>query len=287
MRTNDDDLDLDLDDAFPPLRGDGGDDEEDDEHAASPAWPPQDRPSRPRSPLTTGDVDAFGRRLCSARSKRSGRRCRGPAVTGRTTCRMHSGTSPEGPGNPNWKGGRYSRFLPAGLTEAAEALVNDPERLDLTQQLGVLNAMLVAALDAWARGGGGPGWDDLRREFAGYREARSRGDVPAMAAHLHVIERVIDAGHAAYRAREEARAIIQDVRRVAEVERKRHEALQSTTTAIQVYALVGRIAGIVTEEVPDPAALARISRRLTRILGPGAPTVNGNGHAVPRREDVR
>ena len=47
---------------------------------------------------------------CSARSKRSGAPCRGPAVRGWTVCRMHGagGGAPEGPANGSWAGGGRS-----------------------------------------------------------------------------------------------------------------------------------------------------------------------------------
>ena len=56
-------------------------------------------------------------RQCSAKSKRSGERCRAPAVKGRLQCRMHGGilsseyhgAAVDGPSNPNWKHGRYSK----------------------------------------------------------------------------------------------------------------------------------------------------------------------------------
>ena len=48
---------------------------------------------------------------CSARSKRSGAPCRGPAVQGWTVCRMNGagGGAPEGPGNGAWTGGERSK----------------------------------------------------------------------------------------------------------------------------------------------------------------------------------
>ena len=46
---------------------------------------------------------------CSAKSKRTGQRCRAPAVRGFRVCRMHGarGGAPEGKGNGNYRhGGR-------------------------------------------------------------------------------------------------------------------------------------------------------------------------------------
>jgi hypothetical protein len=55
-------------------------------------------------------------RQCAAKSKRSGERCRAPAVTGRYQCRMHGGilskeyhgAAVSGPDSPNWRHGLCS-----------------------------------------------------------------------------------------------------------------------------------------------------------------------------------
>lgn len=48
---------------------------------------------------------------CTATSKRSGQRCRAPAVKGWTVCRMHGarGGAPRGPSHGNYQHGARSR----------------------------------------------------------------------------------------------------------------------------------------------------------------------------------
>jgi len=49
---------------------------------------------------------------CLARSKRSGQRCRGPAVNGKRTCRMHGGLgsgAPAGKSNGRYRHGSYTK----------------------------------------------------------------------------------------------------------------------------------------------------------------------------------
>ena len=67
---------------------------------------------------------------CKARSKRSGKQCRSPAVRGRRVCRMHGAGGGAPKGNRNaWKHGRYScealslRRQVAQLTRIARRLV--------------------------------------------------------------------------------------------------------------------------------------------------------------------
>lgn len=48
---------------------------------------------------------------CTAKAKRTGERCKCPAVTDWTVCRVHGarGGAPKGPANGNWKHGGRSR----------------------------------------------------------------------------------------------------------------------------------------------------------------------------------
>ena len=58
----------------------------------------------------------FGRydcNQCAAKSKRSGDRCRAPAVSGKSVCRMHGGKS-TGPRTPEGKAALAARFLVHG-----------------------------------------------------------------------------------------------------------------------------------------------------------------------------
>lgn len=74
-------------------------------------------------------------RQCSARSKRTGCRCRAPAVSGWSVCRFHGarGGQPAGPLNPRFSHGRYTRELQLMRRSVIELLArvrrsaNDPE----------------------------------------------------------------------------------------------------------------------------------------------------------------
>ena len=48
---------------------------------------------------------------CTAKSKRSGCRCKNYACRDRDTCRMHGGTSLQGADHPNYRHGRCSKVL--------------------------------------------------------------------------------------------------------------------------------------------------------------------------------
>jgi hypothetical protein len=76
-------------------------------------------------------------RRCSARSKRSGERCRGPAVRGKRVCRMHGagGRAPTGKRNGNYRHGGYTKeaiFLMRDLNMLGRMLKRLQKAKDLT-----------------------------------------------------------------------------------------------------------------------------------------------------------
>lgn len=82
--------------------------------------------------------DVPAERRCTARSKRSGERCRRWATPGSNVCRMHGGRTPHGPGTgAPIKHGLYSKYK-ATLGELTDAMY-DPE---LAEELALTRMLL-------------------------------------------------------------------------------------------------------------------------------------------------
>jgi hypothetical protein len=62
---------------------------------------------------------------CTAKSKRSGERCRRAATRGRTVCRMHGGASPAGVASATYRSGRYSKAVPVRLLALLHEALGD------------------------------------------------------------------------------------------------------------------------------------------------------------------
>ena len=68
---------------------------------------------------------------CSARSRRSGMQCKGPAVRGKRVCRMHGGKSPGAPlgeRNGRYKHGKQTKAAIEARKETRD-LIRDIRRL--------------------------------------------------------------------------------------------------------------------------------------------------------------
>lgn len=68
---------------------------------------------------------------CTARSKRTGERCKAQAMKGKDKCRMHGGSTPV-------KHGLYSKYTKGILADRIEELKNDPALTDLREHIALM-----------------------------------------------------------------------------------------------------------------------------------------------------
>ena len=103
---------------------------------------------------------------CTAKSKRTGERCRANAVDGYTVCRMHGAGSPHAgrPGGAPITTGRYSLAHRKSLEEKAQAFANDPQPGNLAGELALMRALLQEYLDRFPDDQRLP-YDDIARIF--------------------------------------------------------------------------------------------------------------------------
>lgn len=184
-------------------------------------------------------------------------------------CRMHGGSTPVGPASPHWKTGKRSillKTLPKSLEAAALDVITSPNYVEMREHLGVLNAMLVSAIERWENGDTFPAlqtaWDALTAALATDGEI----DRSAISKHTAEITRLLASGEQQHKARTETRAIIQDIRRVSESERKRLIDAELMLSADQVLVIVSRVSDAIMQEVSDPDTLNRLHRRFATIL---------------------
>ena len=89
---------------------------------------------------------------CTAKSKRSGQRCKNPPVKGRRTCRMHGGTTPRGPAHPSYRHGKFSALL-GERSDFYDDAIRDPALGEFRTTLALLDVRTADLLEM-ARAGG-------------------------------------------------------------------------------------------------------------------------------------
>lgn len=174
-----------------------------------------------------GSTDRPIARQCTAKSKRSGQRCRKHAMRGRTVCLAHGGRTPRGTSSPHFRHGRYSRSLPGQLLAIYEKTVRDPRLLSLRDEIALTEAMIVDRLQ------------DLKDDTPdGQRWCIFRK-----------IGQLIDAR-----------------RRLVETEVRHVVLAREVLTAEEAMTLVRAVVEVVTRYVPDPMDRAAVAEEISQLV---------------------
>lgn len=159
--------------------------------------------------------------------------------------------------------------LPANLRSAAEDILTNPARIEMTEHLALLNAMLVESVNKWDAGASAM-FPKLQAEWDTFTSEIKRG-AKANQAILNkatvAIDRMLKDGVSDHLARIETRQIVQDIRRVSETERKRLVDAELMVSADQFMVKMQEVADLITREVTDPDTLVRLHRGFGAILG--------------------
>lgn len=88
---------------------------------------------------------------CQAKCKATGQRCRRRAVKGKRVCTVHGGLTPAGTASIHYRSGRYSKHLPARLTERYQEAQTDQRLLELREEIALIDSRLSDLLptEAW------------------------------------------------------------------------------------------------------------------------------------------
>jgi hypothetical protein len=202
---------------------------------------------------------------CTARSKRSGERCRRAAIINRTTCYNHGGTSPVGIGSATFQTGRYSKHLPTKLIERFRASDADPDLLALRSEISLIDARLEDVLRRVETSESGQLWRDLRAAYEAASRAQRAGDPARASVHLAEVGSLITRGHADYAAWTDICLLIEQRRRLVESERKRLVDMQAMLTSEQAMAFLSSVIAAVSAHVRDPAIRKAIAADISRF----------------------
>lgn len=216
-----------------------------------------------------------GRALCGAKT-RAGTPCQRSPVVGRNRCKFHGGKTLQGPASATYIDGRSTRY--GGILRPKLAAIQaereaDANRLDLSAHLGLLEALIVRSLEELDAEGGGAIWKDLSAKFEAYDREASKGksaNTGLLAQYFREARELVVRGNGDYRARLELRDTIDQYRRTAATEVKRHETAQTMMHADQVMALFAQVGDLLAKHVTDRVALVAITQGIGRLIGRGA-----------------
>ncbi len=101
------------------------------------------KPGRPLKPV----ADIMRSQFCGAKLRGKDRTCRKPPLRGKKRCRLHGGLSPSGNASPNYKTGKYSRYLPTDLRQRYAEFCRDRRGNDLQDEISLVTTHIANLIE--------------------------------------------------------------------------------------------------------------------------------------------
>jgi hypothetical protein len=216
---------------------------------------------------------------CTAKAKHRQEQCRLSAVAGMTVCRFHGGLTPRGQALPQFRTGKYSKFLPARMLARYREAERDPDLTSLHSELALADARLMDLLGRVHTGESGAVWRALRKAYRAFKLFQQTGDVGKMREAFAEMEGHLEAAVADTEAWAEIHTLIESRRKLADTESRRLSTLHQMITCEQAMVLVGVIVDIITRYVPDTQALRQITLELQRLVEGGGVAYGLDDHS--------
>lgn len=215
-------------------------------------------------------------KLCGAK-RRDGGSCQQPGMkNGR--CKMHGGKAKSGIASATYKDGRYSKVLPTRMVERYNAAITDPELLNLSAEIAVVDSRLSDLLIRVETGDAGDVWDKLAKARHKYADASLKADISEMGAQLDAMCALIDRGAADIAAWREIHSVLEQRRRLVESERKRLVEQEQMLTLHEAMTFFNAVASAVKNNVTDRSVLANIQTEWERLIGRANQPMVSAGH---------
>jgi hypothetical protein len=200
---------------------------------------------------------------CNATSKRTGKPCGAPAVTGRNVCRTHGGRTPAGTASGRFTSGKYSRYMPSQLLDRYEEAIHDSALLELRDDIALVDVRIADLLTCLDTGESGARWKEAKHALAAYKRAHgTTGEAAALDALHHAITDSSDD----YDTWADVSDWLEQRRKLCESERKRLVEMQQYVSVEQAMVLIAQVSASVRQHVTDPATLRAISADMARLV---------------------
>lgn len=191
---------------------------------------------------------------------------------------MHGGKAKSGIASATYKDGRYSKVLPTRMVERYNAAITDPELLNLSAEIAVVDSRLSDLLIRVETGDAGDVWDKLAKARHKYADASLKADISEMGAQLDAMCALIDRGAADIAAWREIHSVLEQRRRLVESERKRLVEQEQMLTLHEAMTFFNAVASAVKNNVTDRSVLANIQTEWERLIGRANQPMVSAGH---------
>jgi hypothetical protein len=228
---------------------------------------------------------ATGTKLCGAKTSSGGTCKRAARPNGR--CNLHGGKNLAGAAHPQFKHGRYSRYMPARLVDKYAEAQDDPELLSVRDEVALLHARISEVISRLYTGESGSQWKRLKDVWGSFEAASVAGDAAGQSACLNELRQLIARGAKDEDSWRDLTDLIERKTKVASAEWKRLVDLHQVLTVEQAMTLATVLVDSVMRHVDDDATRRLIAGDISRLINlPGnEETVQeapGPGVIIPR-----
>jgi len=207
---------------------------------------------------------------CQAKN-RQGKQCGKTAVPGKRVCRLHGGATPGGPESVHYKHGRYSKYLPQALLKKYQEAQQDPDLLNLNNEISLIDVHLKSLIEKLPQGGASHSWVELKKAFREFI-AEQDGIVPT-AKYGQLVD-IVNEGAQEAEVWLSIETSVLTRRRLAATESRRLIDMQQTVTAEKAmafaYAVLDinrrHILAMVLDKVLQARLLTAISQDLRAVV---------------------
>jgi len=204
--------------------------------------------------------------LCERESKRTHVGCNAFAMKGKKVCYTHGGATPSGMASPNFIHGRYSKAMPKRLLERFEAAHDDPDLLNLTSEIALVQARIEELVGRLDTAESGAVWRDLRSTWKDLGQAQRSGDKDAVKQYLDDLDTLIKRGYGDHANFQELGTNLELLRRLTESRRKHLLEMDTMVKAEEFGIFLAALRDSLLRHVQDRKILAAIQRDITDLL---------------------
>ncbi|MHA2084423.1 MAG: HGGxSTG domain-containing protein [Candidatus Thorarchaeota archaeon] len=204
---------------------------------------------------------------CGAHSRRTGEPCKNFPMRGRKRCKFHGGKSPIGISHKNFKHGKLCGYLPDRLVHNFKEASNDPNLLELRQELALVDSRVLELVQGLDKKGNAQQFKELQSAFSYLLELRQSG------ANGELLDEAISRMGASIEAGVQNHDIWEDIgvqidrrQRLTESERKRLSDTHQMISSERLMALLAGILKIIMDHVQDYKVRQVIRYELLQLL---------------------
>jgi hypothetical protein len=198
--------------------------------------------------------------------KANGERCGNRVVRGREVCRFHGGSTPAGIGNPLFRNGRHSKYLPDRLIAQYNEAQTDPQLLSLRAEVSLVDTRLDELLTKVDTKESGYAWSRLKVALTEFKKAQALGKVDRAMDALYDLEALINTGGKDYLVWQEIAKTIELRKALVESERRHLVEMHQMISGESVMVLLAAVLDVIRKNEPDRQILARISEDIRGLI---------------------